>query len=143
MEDDRKLIQLREFNGDADYEKISSWWEAHGWNPVPKAILPRLGIVAFFQSGEERRDAAAAWLYMDNSIGVSWLSWLVTNPEINESECAIAIKALTEFMKERAVAMDYGIMMTAAQQESLVRMHERNGFIKADEGVTHLIRFLR
>ena len=29
----------------SDYDEIASWWEAHGWNAVPKEILPYGWIV--------------------------------------------------------------------------------------------------
>lgn len=140
---DRKLIQIREFDPAADYALVCSWWEAHGWKPVPAEILPKLGMVVYFETAEGQQDACAAWLYMDNSgVGVCWLEWLVTNPKNKGTESLRAISTMTDFMKIRAREMNYGVMMTTARQASLVRVHERNGFAKTDEGVTHLISLL-
>jgi hypothetical protein len=122
-----------------DYGMACEWWKAHGWEAVPAAILPKLGAVAVI----EDVPIAAAFLYMDNSVGVCWLEWLVTNPDATPKQSFKGINMVIEFLREVAVSMDYGIMMTTCRQASLVRVYEKNGFTKSDEGVTHLVRKLR
>lgn len=136
------LPEIRLFDPERDYPTVAGWWAAHGWPAVPEDILPKLGVVAYFGSGEHERGAGAAWLYMDNSVGVCWLEWIVTNPKNRASESMRAIKALTDFLKSQASSFGYGRMMTTCRQPSLVRLHEHNGFIKTDENVTHLIAAL-
>ena len=56
-----------------DYPMLKSWWEGHGWRPVPQAMLPPLGVIW--------RDCAAGWVYMDNGgSGVAMMEWFVTDP---------------------------------------------------------------
>ncbi len=52
-----------------DHGMACEWWKAHGWEAVPAVILPKLGAVAVI----EDVPVAAAWLYMDNCVGVWWL----------------------------------------------------------------------
>jgi len=132
-----RLLQLREFQPD-DYPIVAGWWSAYGWSAVPYAILPKLGVVGTL--GHE--PAAAGWLYMDNSVGVCMLEWLVTNPYCTGKESLRVINAITEHMKSVALSMNYGVMLTTCRQPSLARVHERNGFIKTDEGMIHLVRIL-
>ncbi|MBN8708978.1 MAG: hypothetical protein BGO12_05885 [Verrucomicrobia bacterium 61-8] len=130
---------LREFDPARDYERVSAWWQAHGWSAVPVGALPRLGVVAYF--AHEDDIAAAGWLYMDNSVGVCMLEWLVTRPANRPKDSLRALDAIIEFLQQRAVDFGYGVMLTTARQSALVRLHERHGFQKTDEGVTHLISF--
>jgi hypothetical protein len=128
------MIQIREYQA-SDYPTVSEWWDVHGWPAVPEAVLPKLGIIAF----DEVKDLCAGWLYMDNSVGVCWLEWLVTNPLNRASQSMKSIGIVTDFLKLRAVELGYGIMMTTCRQKSLVRVHEKNGFLKTDEGMIHLL----
>lgn len=118
---------------------VAGWWVHHGWPAVPSAILPKFGIVAH----NEEKDLGAAWLYMDNSVGVCWMEWLVTSPACLGRMPIKVIRIIAGFLKSRALDMDYGVMMTTARQASLVRVLESNGFTKSDEGMTHLISILR
>lgn len=133
------MITLREVNLDADHPVLSLWWEAHRFPVVPRSILPKLGVMAL--DGEVR--VAAAFLYMDNSVGVSWLEWLVTNPDATGKQSLAGIGAVVNFLAERALELDYGVMLTTCRQPALARIFERHGFAKTDEGVIHLVRKLR
>lgn len=115
---------------------LAEWWAAHGWNAVPEAVLPKLGIVAFTEAGP----VAACFLYMDNSVGVSMLEWLVSSPKAAGIDVMRAIKAQVAFMTARARDLGYGVMLTSCRQASLVRIYESAGFSKTDEGVTHLLK---
>jgi hypothetical protein len=126
---------LRVFDPEADYETVASWWRAHEWNPVPVQVLPKLGIVA-------ERDGvsiAAGWLYMDNSVGVGWLEWLVASPEATPRQVFQSISAVIGFIKSRAAQLGYHTLMTTCRQQSLGRLLERNGFQKTDASVSHYI----
>ena len=114
---------------------VESWWDGHGFPAVPASFLPKFGLVAFFPD----KQAAAGWLYMDNSTGVSMLEWLVSNPACNGRETLKAINELTKFFKERAAAMNYGVMLTTCRQASLAKLHERNGFTITDRNMIHLV----
>lgn len=120
------------------YPELESWWRGHGWPAVPLAILPRLGVLA----SHGTRPVAAAWLYMDNSVGVSMLEWTVTNPSAAPREAAVAISRIVEFLQQEARALDYGVMLTTCRQESLARLLQRAGFRETDREMIHLVATL-
>ena len=122
----------------AIYHTLESWWTGHGWQAVPEQILPRLGILA--SDGE--RPLAAGFLYMDNSVGVAMLEWLVTDPEAPARKAAVALSRLVDFAKQEAKALDYSVILTTCRQESLVRLMEKNGFTTTDKEMTHLLAVL-
>jgi hypothetical protein len=132
-------MHLREIDRTQDHATLSAWWTAHGFPVVPLPVLPKLGVMAF--DGE--LGLAAGFLYMDNSVGVCWLEWLVTNPEATGRQSLAGIAAVVEFMAERALEMDYGVMLTSCRQEGLARIYQRHGFERTDEGIVHLVRKLR
>lgn len=133
------MKHIREIELDTDYPVLTVWWEAHGWPVVPRVILPKLGVMAM--DGDLR--VAAAFLYMDNSVGVSMLEWLVTNPDSTGKQSLAAIGAVVGFLAERALEMDYGVMLTSCRQPALARIYERHGFQRTDEGIIHMVRKLR
>lgn len=135
-----RIIDIRGLDA-ALYELLTAWWQAHGWNPVPLAILPRCGIWIEDDTGNP---LAAAFLYMENSgVGVAWLEWMVTNPAIAPRKAYVAIGVITQAAREVALELDYGVLMTTCRQESLARTLEKNGFSVTDRGVTHLIMFTK
>jgi hypothetical protein len=135
------MIQLRAYLP-TDYPMLVEWWAGHGWPGVPSAILPKVGFVAEDVQVGSVEPLVAAWLYMDNSVGVCWLEWMVSNPKAEPVRVYRGIKGVTEFAEEAAKTHGYGVMLTTCRQQSLVRTFERSGFTKTDEGVTHLIKII-
>lgn len=121
---------------------VAEWWEGHGWSPVPQIFLPKLGVIAYVKNGDDKTDLAAAWLYMDNSVGVSILEWMVANPKASAIKCVRGINAISNYLQQAAKSMNYAVMLTTCKQESLGKLHERNGFQKTDTGMTHFVKGL-
>jgi len=136
------ILQLRMFDPSKDYDMVAGWWKGHGWNAVPAYFLPKLGVVAYWNEDNKTEDTAAAWLYMDNSSPVCWLEYMVSNPNSNAGRCVKALRHLDTFLSGEAKTTGYVAMMTTCRQDSLVKFHEKNGFTKTDEGVTHLVKIL-
>ena len=135
------LLQLRMFDPSSDYPIVESWWSAHGWNAVPQMMLPKLGVVAFY-AGEKNEDAAAAWLYMDNSSPVCMLEWMVANPALSATKTVKALKHLFAFVESEAKHNGYAAMLTTCKQEGLAKFHQRNGFERTDGAMIHLVKTL-
>lgn len=114
-----------------DYPMLESWWKGHDWPAVPQKILPRLGVVY--------GDTAAGWLYLDNSVGVAMMEWLVTNPAARPLVAVRALSGVVQFLKSEAKRMDYSVILTTCRQPALARLLERNGFVTTDTGMTHLL----
>lgn len=129
------------FDPSSDYPIVESWWNAHGWNAVPQIMLPKLGVVAFY-AGEKNEDAAAAWLYMDNSSPVCMLEWLVSNPQLSATKTVRALKHVCGFLVSEAKHNGYGAMMTTCKQDSLAKFYEKQGFTRTDSDMIHLINTL-
>lgn len=123
----------------ADYPVVSQWWPAHGWPAVPDAILPKLGLMVEAHGNP----CMAGWLYMDNSVGVSMMEWVVSNPETAPRDVLRAVQVLVGAMKDLALSNDYGVVLTSCKQPALVRAYEKAGFQKTDEGMTHLLLLTR
>lgn len=131
-------MNLREINVVADYPTLCKWWEGHGWPTLPAAILPKLGIMV----EHDGLPVCAAFLYMDNSVGVCMMEWLTTNPEAPLKAIPTAIRILIDFMADRAKDMNYGVMLTTCRQPALARVYEKNGFERTDDAVIHLIKII-
>lgn len=131
------MILLREYTPE-DYPVLAEWWKLHGWAAIPANILPKLGAVAV--KGDV--PLCAAFLYMDNSVGVCWLEWLVSNPKASPFEVMKGVRELMGFLEAQASVLGYGVMLTTCRQASLVRLYESAGFAKTDEGVTHLLKII-
>jgi hypothetical protein len=76
---------------------------------------------------------------MDNSVGVSWMEWVVSNPNATAMQVYRGMSILIEAMRDLAKSNNYGVMLTCCRQPSLVRLYEKNGFMKTDSDVIHLI----
>jgi len=133
------MMTLRVVNRTEDHPLLASWWKGHGWPSVPAAILPPVGVFAL----KDDKPIAAGWLYQAVGVGVCWLEWLVSDPKANPKDVYAGLKHVVQFLGEEAVRDDYGVMLTTCRQPSLVRLYEKLGFIKSDDGVTHLIKTLR
>lgn len=78
---------------------------------------------------------------MDNSVGVSMLEWVVTNPENTPRQSLASVKFLVGAIRELAADNGYGVTLTSAKQEALIRLYKREGFEETDSGMTHLLAF--
>lgn len=132
------MIQIREYTPE-DYELVASWWKGHGWDAVPSAILPKLGRVAVDARDGVDTPVAAAWCYLDNSVGVGMVEWIVSNPENPPKLSAIGIAHLVQCIKATAKDLGYGVFLASCRQESLSRLLQRVGFHETDKGVIHLL----
>lgn len=133
------MIHLELIDDLDDFHPVAmEWWESHGWPGVPANILPKLGIRAI----DGDRPLAAAWLYMDNSVGVAMLEWIVTNPELPARKAAVALARLVDFAKQEAKSLGYSVVLTTCRQESLAKLLERAGFHQTDRDVIHLATVL-
>jgi len=109
-----------------DASLTAEWWEGHGQAPPNVAILPKCGVVAL----HEGKESAAGWLYMDNSTGVCWAAWLVTNPWIGIRQRHEGMRHVLQALKVMAEANDYGVMFTETSSHGLGVLLQREGFQK-------------
>lgn len=121
------------------YQEIASWWTGHGCFPVPCESLPPTSAVAFWDD----KPIAAAWVYLDNAVGVCLLAWPVARPDA----CARAklkalnmvIDYLTKHVKED---LGYSVVISLSSVDSITRLLEHHQFTPVDKGVTATVRKL-
>lgn len=93
---------------DADESALfAGWRKAHGMAELPDSIFPRLGVVAVLDGV----DSAAAWLYMDNSVGVAFMEWIVARPGLSISESRACFARISETFRDEAKAIGYGLIL--------------------------------
>lgn len=120
------------------YPLVKAWWDGHGWPGVPQVVLPKLGVVGSIDG----IPVAAGWLYMDNSVGVSMLEWIVSDPDARPRCVAVAICSIVRFLRAEAKSLGYGVMLSTCQQDSLSKLLVREGFEVTDRNVIHHIALL-
>lgn len=86
---------------------FATWRAAHGMPDIPVALLPRLGVVAMMEGVE----TAAGWLYMDNSVGVGFVEWLVTRPGLSLAESKAAMAMVLATLKAEAAGHGYSLLL--------------------------------
>lgn len=121
---------------DADYATFSEWFIRHGSQAVPAAMLPRCGVVVV----EEEMPLAAAWLYQDNSVGIAWMAWLVTNPDQPLFHVEQALRVLVQGCEAVAKGLDYGVLFTMTERPALGRFLQREGFAPNHQGMTQFFK---
>lgn len=85
-------MQVRAYDPETDYPLICAWYRGHGKTPVPRWILPKLGVVIYETDGAASRDLAALWLYMDNSCGVCFVDKMVAAPGLRLGQTRRALE---------------------------------------------------
>lgn len=116
---------------------VEKWFEHHQDGiSVPQNLLPKLGIIVEVDGVP----SCAGWVYHDNSIGVAWLAWLVTNPENGPIRSADALEYLIGAAGEAARANDYGVIFTMTEKSGLGALLKRNGFKANHKGMTQYFK---
>lgn len=119
-----------------DYAKIRRWWTLHGQAEVPKNVLPKCGVVVM----DGKRMVCAGWLYLDNTVPVAWLAWLVSNPTLPAMTVAKGLKELVGAIEAVCKSQDRGLLFTMTDRGSLGRFFQREGFVPNHSGMTQYFR---
>jgi len=119
-----------------EYAMLKGWWEGHGRPAVAEEVLPHLGVVAEVEGAP----VAAGWLYMDCSVGVSMLEWLVSDPAARPRDVYAGLREVVRFLERMAAEFGKPVMLTTSRRESLSGFLEKQGFVRTDEGMTHFVK---
>jgi hypothetical protein len=120
----------------ADYATVERWFIGHGSKVVPESILPRCGIVV--EDGGEA--LAACWLYQDNSVGIAWLAWLVSNHTLSPQRAVKAVKTAVEAAEAVAKGLGYGLLFTMTERHGLGRLLQSEGYRPNHQGMTQFFK---
>lgn len=129
-------MTYRPFNYEKDHPVVAKWWEKHGWPVIPGFMLPPVGIVATTDHGEPM---AAGWLYQSDS-PISWMEWIVGDPDVGAQERGEALDVLIEALKNKADEVLKPLMFTSVRHEGLIERLKKHGFQINDGGMTNMIR---
>jgi len=116
------------------YEMLESWWKGHEWEPVNPQLLKPLGLVITI----ENQPVAAGFIYPIAGCGLALLEWVVSNPEAKPFCVVKGMKQLIDYTKDWCKDNDYQILLSACKNRGLLKLYQKNGFTKLDEGITHL-----
>lgn len=130
----KHLYQLRFYEPEKDYETIADWFACHGQPAPPAGVLPKLGAICTID-GE---DAAALWLYMDNSVGVCWAEYPVTRPKLKVSQSKEVLTHLFTFIRQVAASNNYAVMRVTTIKP-IARFLEKMGLKTDRENLVGMI----
>ena len=125
---------IRKYEEELDFEMLSDWWKAHGFNAVNPGLLKPLGFIVEIDG----KPIVASFLYPIAGCGLAIMEWTVSNPDSKPFEFIKAMKSITRFFIEWCEENDYRVMMTTCKQDSLAKLHKRNGFTETDDSMIHL-----
>lgn len=131
------LTACRPYDKD-DYPTLLGWWEKHGVPPVPQFYLPDCGLVAI----EDGHPTAAAWVYFDNSIGLAWFAWLVSNPAVSPVVAERGMRSLLAAAEEICRAQNRPVLFVEAPRASLEKWYRRQGFL-VNHPTVHLTKAIQ
>lgn len=112
-----------------DYETVCVWWRKHDWTPVPVSSLPRTGFIV--------DDLAAGFLYITDT-NLTWLEWVVANPEAEKEQRSKAVDAVIEALLDRAKELGFTRVFTSTNNPALEKRFHKHGFGSFDKNVTLL-----
>jgi hypothetical protein len=135
MKDAMYLVRM--YEPETDYGMIEQWAAGHGKTPLPASILPRLGIVVQEVTAKTRKDMAALWLYMDNSVGVCFAEKSITRPGLSIKQAKEALLRGLDCLKQLAAAHGYGVMFLRTYP-AMARFVKPLGFEQDDREIVCL-----
>lgn len=119
-----------------DYLTVRQWFPRHGVEAVPEAILPKCGVVV----EKDGQPMCAGWLYQDNSVGIAWLAWLVTNPDQPLFHVEQSLQHLLSAAETVVKDLGYGLVFTETNRPALGRFLQRQGFTPNHQAVQYFKR---
>ena len=122
-----------------DYAKIRHWWTLHGQPEVPKNVLPKCGVVV----KDKRQMVCAAWLYLDNTVAVAWMAWLVSNPTLPAMTVLRGLKELISGIEAVCTSQNRSLLFTMTDRPALGRLLQREGFVANHSGMTQYFRRIK
>lgn len=117
------MTHIRPYTPD-DYPLLSAWWTGHGVASTPAGCVPGLGMVASYDG----RETFAAFLSMDNSCGLCYLLWPVSNPAASARAVVRCIDPVVELLREIATGFGYHTLLAMTHAESLAKHFSKLGF---------------
>jgi len=130
------MMQLKPYE-ECNHATIEAWWIAHEAMSIPHAALPKTGCIAVNEDGVL---CAAAWLYLDNSVPVSFMSWMIVNPAARSMEKFDGLNHCIRYLTDHGENLGYGVMVSMSAIPSISKLMKLHGFEIASKGVEILLK---
>lgn len=115
-----------------DYELFCEWWQQWGWTAIPYEFLPENSIVIC-----DDKPICAVFLYKTDT-PIVWMENYISDKYTENRGGALDL--LFEDAQKKVKEMGFSVIMSSVRHNGLARRLEKNGFIKADEGLTNYIK---
>ncbi len=118
-------MKVRIYDAEKDYLMLVDWWSRRKLPPVPKSLLPDLGVIV-----EAGIPIAVGFCYFDESNRLGCVDWISTNPSICTSPTTLeaivhVLKFFEEYAKKRGCLNLFSFI---AQDTGLHRIMVKTGW---------------
>lgn len=127
-------MEIRKFDPQSDYLKVSAWWEKQGWPSIPLEMLPKTGFIMEDAEG----GLCAGWLYKTDS-KFAWLEWIVANPARPFELRGRALDVLMLRLVETARSSGFKAVFSSINNERLINRYKKHGFKETEKSMTNMI----
>lgn len=121
-----------------DYDLLASWWTQQKWTPVPKDMLPDLGLISIIDG----KEICAGFLYTSNS-PTMWMEWVIADPNSDKAVRSEALEQLIDNLLTLAKFKGAKYIVTSVLHPKLIERLEEKGFTKTDQQMTNMIKVIR
>ena len=126
----------------SDYETLEKWWKGFSWESAPrKDILPENGTGGLMIEKEDKC-VAAVFIYDTNS-SLSWITWLVSDPDYKQRDKGLLIETLIKGAEQVSKNMGKQGMFAFGKTNSIVNIHKKlNWFIDENKPGKEMIKLI-
>lgn len=118
------MIQMRTYKPE-DYTDLLPWWHGHGVISPPEGCIPKLGLIA----EDDGFPVFACWASLDNSCGLAFLVWAVSNPLARARAVHAAVTPTIDCLSKIIKDFGYHTLIGITHADSLVRQLHKQGFV--------------
>ena len=116
-------------------EFIHKWAEHYKFPKLTDEMLPDGWVV---YAGD--KPVVCGWMYVGDKPKISWLAWIVMNPDSDNRERSAAFEELNTKVDEEAKRLGVKMMVTPTNNGSLIKRFNDNGWTTYDIDVCHLMK---
>lgn len=125
---------------DDDYPVLCGYWRWHRFPAPYKDCLPEdgKGGLMVMKNGV---NICAGFLYLTNS-RLSWLEFIVSNPDYREKDRAEAIQCLIYELTYLAKRQGCRGVFTSVKNQNLIKHYEACGYVNNGKGTIEMVKVL-
>lgn len=121
-----------------DYETLVTWLEGWGWKPMPREVLPSVGLV--LEDVNTGRPLCMGFLYLCDGTTMAFMDFIVADPTLSAASkvrsCNEVIAGL--IAEARTRLGPNGFIVTLSTNTGYLRMAGKQGFRVAENNATSM-----